>query len=173
MQTTCAFLAVVVTSCTLQVCDVNAQEKSQRSAALQHYIGTWQYEVRSQGNTVMSGEGTTSWVLAEQFVEQRLSLQGPDGGDPLQLKFLRGWDVKREQYRSWSFASSGDVTEWTGSWNAASRTMTWTAKHDQNTLTMTSEFNDQGDEEWTLISLDEFGHQQMAVRGTNRRVGES
>jgi len=162
-----ATLGIWVMAC---AASVPTLQQAPQLEPLGHYVGEWKFDGNLNGNPFLKGTAESKFILDGSFLQQHLDLRSPNGDDILKLMFLRTWDAKRQQYRSWSFAPGGDSLEWTGSWDADSRTMSWKAERDQDSYTLTSEFKTGGQEAWSLITLDEFGQQKFAATGTNVRT---
>lgn len=143
--------------------------------ALSHYVGRWDVTLfGADGGPSMKGESSAKWVLDGRFVEQNGVLKSNDG-NRIAIRTLYTYDAEKRVYRSWSFVSSGSVTESEATWDAKAKTMTSLTRPDPNgnKTKIIADFSAAGVETWRFLSLDRNGQQVSEFSGKNIRKDEN
>jgi hypothetical protein len=146
--------------------------------ALSNWVGRWEGELtvkptgENRGGT-SKGLSTGQWVLDGRFLRQDWTVVGSPTVPKITGSALMTYDPQRKTYRSWTFMSTGQVNEDTGSWDAKTRTMTWTNRSGDVTTVTTAAFSADGrTETWSILSKDRAGKIVGDIRGTNTRRTE-
>jgi hypothetical protein len=147
--------------------------------ALSHWAGQWSTKMTVKPNRDLpngaGGTGTAvgEWVHAGRFLRQTWSLDSTTGLPKMSGSTMMTYDPQRKAYRSWSFFSTGAVSEATGTWDANTRTMTWTARDGDLTTVTTAAFTADGrNETWSIVTKDRAGNVVGDTSGTNTRKKE-
>ncbi len=140
---------------------------------LNNYLGEWDVEVTSK-NALFAvgqcvGQASATWTLDGRFLQQTSSLAPANDSKLWKTTILMTYDEKRKTYRMWRFLSSGHVTEAIGSWDSKTRTMTSTYEDGDLTVTFTSQFSENGIEQWSLVMTDKKGSVFGRITGKNTR----
>jgi len=141
---------------------------------LRLYAGRWESEIsgKPQLRRVEVGE----WILNGSFLRQCWSTEGQEDATKASGITMMTFDSARKAYLSWSFLAVRSVVQKEGSWDAASRTMTWT---DQlaatgETVVTRSSFLDDTTHVWRVSEIDAKGKVVRAVEGRSvRRSSEA
>lgn len=142
---------------------------------LNHYVGNWDVTLfGADSGSSMKGESSAKWVLDGRFVEQNGVLKSNDG-NRLAIRTLYTYDSEKRVYRSWSFISSGSVTESEATWDSKTKTMTSLTRPDPNgnKTRIIADFSAAGVENWRFLSLDRNGQQVSEFSGKNVRKEEN
>lgn len=139
---------------------------------LQHYHGDWEVTIENSGGS--TGEVAARWILGGRYLEQSGVVRNP-GGPNMWITTLFTFDTSTRKYRVWTFASNGSTGQAEMSWDAASKTMTSTARPDANGIrsTNTADFSTPGKERWHFRYTDRNGKQVGEMKGENtlRKLG--
>ena len=147
---------------------------------LNHYVGRWTGELTTKpvgtvpGGT-SKGSSQSEWVHDGRFVRQTWTLDGGPTFPKMSGSTMMTYDPGRKTYRGWTFFSNGHTSESTGTWDARTRTMTWSARdaHTGLTTTTTATFTADGTtEQWTIVEKDRAGKVVGDTSGTNTRKKE-
>jgi hypothetical protein len=136
---------------------------------LSNYVGTWDCEVTSPNSPLTKVTHTAEWVLGGRFVEQHVSLTSADGRAKIESRNLMTYDSQLGKYRIWSFVSDGNVRETTGTWDAATRTMSTENRDNGIVSTTTARFVEDGHEQWEWAIKTEGGEPVFQMSGDSRR----
>ena len=145
-------------------------------APLNRWVGRW--ETRSTIKPPIDAPGPTSkgtatglWVMEGRFLKQDWVVDPGESSPKVSGTTLMTYDTAKKTYRSWMFVSSGDVAEYQGTWNDASKTMTWTSKPSPEMVTVVikASFREDSHESWTLVHKDPEGRVLFEMNGTNTR----
>ena len=98
--------------------------------ALQHYVGSWDIDMQSQGAAKTKVRGTAKWILGGRFVEQTSTLVNTAGDPSVEIKSLMTYDPDAKAYRMWTFVSTGYASEAKATWDAKAKTMTTVLRQD-------------------------------------------
>jgi hypothetical protein len=141
---------------------------------LDRFLGHWRcsFVRRVEGNPAEykgTIDFTNSRVLRGQFVQERTELSDNTSG-----MAMFTYDLQRKCYRSWWFGSTGGTSESTGTWDAASKTLTWSILTEPAiTCTVRHHFLGENKFEWELTSKDKTGKVFWHEAGTCVRIGET
>ena len=149
--------------------DETVSQRDGAGQALSHYVGTWDVVAGPPDTPFATGENTVEWVLGGQFVGGSGSVRTADGSNDFAIIALRGFDPHAGVYRTWSFFSTGMVSEAEATWDEAEKTMTEVTHYGDVTQTTTSRFTEDGVEEWTQVNKDGSGNVISALQGRNTR----
>ena len=117
---------------------------------LERFVGTWKVEQKrknADGPEIWGfGRATSKIVLGGRF----LAYTAITGKQESYSLFT--YDESKKKYRSWFFDSKGSHSEWLGTWDEATKTLTRTANLGRgNTGTATSKFLDDDSIEFSLV----------------------
>ena len=103
-------------------------QQSPESKVLARWLGTWECRavVRHAGaprETRVTEKKTSAWILGGEFVQEI----GRSDVPKREYRFLSHYDARAAAFRGWLFTSEGNVSEWTGTWDEKTTTMTWTS----------------------------------------------
>ena len=140
---------------------------------LTNYIGEWDVEVTSKDalSTVGQyvGQSSASWTLDGRFLRRTSSLAHANDSKPLKATSLMTYDEKKKSYRMWRFLSTGHVSEGIGTWDAKTRTMTLVFDEEGAAATFTSQFSENGIEQWSIVLTDEKENVISRITGKDTR----
>lgn len=94
---------------------------------LARYIGSWTIEF-DEDDAFSNGVTEVSWSLNKAYVEHDSAFEARFVASDLQVKQLTTFDSGEKRFKRWSFASNRRSFQSTGTWDAASNTMTWTSE---------------------------------------------
>jgi hypothetical protein len=106
-----------------------SQEQSPGAKVLGRWVGPWRLVgvLKPAGWTPQESRVVETkacrWVLGGAFLEESGRSEEPKR----EYRLLSCYDQKDRVYRSWHFTSEGGATEWTGTWDAKTASMTWTS----------------------------------------------
>ena len=137
---------------------------------LNRFVGTWTMQqtikTASGPEVTLTGVVTHKLVLGGRFLEST-SVSNPGEQHVLQMSL---WDDMRRLYRSWYFDSNGRTSEWQGTWDNDSKTLTQTAKLSQEiTGTGTFRFVDDDTMVFSLTGKHRDGNVSVEARSTFTR----
>lgn len=117
---------------------------------LERFVGTWKVEQKRKNADGLEiwgfGRATSKIVLGGRY----LAYTAITGKDEAYSLFT--YDESKKKYRSWFFDSKGSHSEWLGTWDEATKTLTRTANLGRgNTGTATSKFLDDDTVEFSLV----------------------
>ncbi len=167
----CVMLALVSSERTALAGDEVPTSKIPELKALDHYIGTWDVVITTQGFPFTKGQVTAKWVLDGRFIEQNGGLKSMDGSGGPKIKTLMTYDPAKKVYRSWTFLTDGATSESEGTWDAKARIMKSVSRKDEGGgySTTTADFSVAGFETWTIVSIDGSGKVVSEFSGKNTR----
>jgi hypothetical protein len=101
--------------------------KGKLTPELERYLGEWSSTtlVQSRGGPESKLNGADSVVKAYDGTFLMASVNA--GGGRGEVIELATFDTNKNTYRMWTYTGQGMEIEWTGKWDAASKTLTWTA----------------------------------------------
>ena len=145
-------------------------QQSPESKVLERFVGTWKMDQTmktANGREVKStGFITQRLVMGGRYAEAT-SVSNPGEQQVLQLFTF---DDKKRIYRSWFFNSNGQSSEWKGTWDNDSKTMTRTANLGRgNTGTATTRLVDDDTMEFALTGKHRDGRVFVEIRSTLTR----
>ena len=167
---------VVLTICLVIVCITTFAEgtkKMNRESALkvlEHYLGTWEIVIDTEGSPLTGGEYTAEWVLDGSFVEKTGYLSSGDDADEMETTTWMTVDEDAGVYRMWSFMSGGTASEAEATWDPETRTMTDIRRHDGMTFTTKTTFVGRDIQKWAMETMDGEGNVVHRLQGTNKRL---
>jgi hypothetical protein len=159
----------------LQAADTAKSSHEQR--VLDRFLGTWRsvYKVPKAELTSVERTGaadiTYRRILGGHFVQG----QGRHANKKIDLVICT-YDVQRKCYRGWWFTSWGRKSEWSGKWDEATKTFTWTyvASSDQRfTEIARHRFLNDNTFEWDFVIKDGRGKVLFRAEGKTTRVNDS
>ena len=148
-------------------------------AVLANYIGSWKTEMSirnpNQPDEVTEYQGTTEarWILSGRYVEQTTTLKHEDEPSSIiQVRNMLTYDPKQNVYRTSQYLSTSPealVSE--GTWDPQLKTMTLTAKDENNgnTIKTKADFSQPGLEHWVITVTNEQGEVGLTLEGKNVR----
>ncbi len=154
--------------------DVGPSKSVPELQALAHYVGSWDVTLLgADSNPTMKGEATAKWILDGRFVEQNSVMTGDDGAR-ISIRTLYTFDTSKRAYQSWTFISTGEISEADATWDPKARTMTsMTRPGPEGTRTkIVADFSKADTETWTFLFLDRNGQQVSEIHGKNVRRTE-
>ncbi|MDB5350332.1 MAG: Planctomycetes uncharacterized domain protein [Planctomycetota bacterium] len=145
-------------------------------AALSRLIGKWdsQFEAKriegvTEGET-RKGTAEAGWILGGRFLRQTWAVEGAGAEPGMSGSSIMTYDPAKKAYRSWHFVSTGSTSEGEGTYDKATRTITWTARDANGFRTRTrSSFAEDGSENWTITVTDTEGRIVTDMKGKNTR----
>ena len=140
---------------------------------LEIYTGTWDVRADIENAQTATGNFTATIILDGKFLQTIGSLNTSDNSNDFDLVSLMTFDENRNTYRTWSFFSTGLVSESTSDWDATSNMMTKKTRYGDITQTTESYFPKSGIERWIAISRDRNGNVVSELQGVNTRRNES
>lgn len=119
---------------------------------LERFVGTWkidQTRKTADGREVKAtGFATSKLALGGRYLEYT-AITNPGEQE---VYSLFTYDEAKKKYRSWFFDSKESHSEWSGTWDEATKTLTRTANLSRgNTGTATSKFPDDDTVEFSLV----------------------
>lgn len=146
--------------------DVPAEMK-----ALKRSVGTWKIEQTTKtadGQEVkVTGYTTTRFVLGGRYLEY---VTHTNPGEQESLGIFT-YDEAKKKYRSWFFTSRGQHSEWSGTWDEKTKTLTRTAKLQRgNTATATSKFVDDDTMDFSIVGRRPDGRIIFELKSTSTRL---
>ena len=136
---------------------------------LSNYVGKWDIVAGSKDDPFAKGTTTVKWILDGRFIQGTGTLKTVDGSNDFKVTMLMTYVSDKNVYRRWSFFSYGMTSESEGTWDAETQTMTLVTRYGDIVQTTTSNFAEDGVEEWTMVSTDEADRVVNEMRGTNSR----
>ena len=139
---------------------------------LEKRIGTWATETVVKpgpwNTTGHKGTGTetTEWILGGRFQQTR-NTNRPANPDNL---FLCTYDPQLKAFRAWNLDDQGFVSEMTGQWDEAAKTLNWVSE-DKNRFRGTASIRFVGPDniEWQLAVKDPDGKVMLEITGKLER----
>jgi hypothetical protein len=127
---------------------------------MNRWVGAWTGETSGEENVLipharhLRGDYTAEWVLDGAFVYGR---NGDDTGKTA-ATWMMNYDPVRKAYRLWYFDVNG-ASEWSGQWDEATNTMTWTSVAAQTGVSASDKtrFIDDDHQEWNMQIQDKDG----------------
>ncbi len=167
---------IVLPVCLMMVCltlFAEGNRNMNRESALEvleHYLGTWEIVIETEGSPLTGGEYTARWVLDGSFVEKTGYLSAGDDADEMETTTWMTFDPDAGVYRMWSFMSGGAASEAEASWDPDTRTMIDVRHHDGMTFTTTTQFVGPDIQKWSMETVDAKGQVLNRLEGTNKRL---
>jgi hypothetical protein len=156
---------------------VDPPKPSAELRVLEDMIGTWDEVMMNKPTewTPKAEKSTTvtkrTWALGGKFMRA-------DGAwQPAKTEFLHllGYDPDAKAYRSWYFDAAGAMPRGSqgGTWDAKSKTLTWTGADDAGNKTAgTHKVIDKDHHEWTLVVTNRDGKVLLDLSGKCTRRKE-
>ncbi len=140
---------------------------------LRKYVGKWEATFTVQdGENEMKADVVARWVLGKRYVQQTSTVAGKPGDEAFGIMTLMTYDSDAGSYRRWTFTSAGKASEETGTWDAETKTLTWTGEDPKNgnTTTVSATFKEKDEEHWSIVTETSAGKMVSLIAGVNRRV---
>lgn len=138
---------------------------------LYRLTGNWINEAvarTTEGATTEKREKGTSRISS--IMEGRFVLgRGFDADGRLANMHMLTYDVKRQEYRQWSFDAKGITIESSGKWDASAKTFTFTGEIEGITATTTFRFTNPDNFQWSVFFKDGQGKVVADVQGKSTR----
>ena len=139
---------------------------------LERFVGTWKVEQKRKNADGLEiwgfGRATSKIVLGGRY----LAYTAITGKDEAYSLFT--YDESKRKYRSWFFDSNGSQSEWSGTWDDATKTLTRTANLGRgNTGTATSKFLDDNTIEFSLVLKNRDGKVFVAMNSWFTRQADA
>lgn len=163
-------ICLMITCMTILAEGAKKMDRETALQVLEHYLGTWEIVVETEGSPLTGGEYTARWVLDGSFVEKTGYLSSGDDADQMETTTWMTVDEDAGVYRMWSFMSGGTASEAEATWDPDTRTMTDVRRHDGMTFTTKTEFVGRDIQKWTMETVDENGKVVNRLEGTNKRL---
>lgn len=166
LMAVCWSLAIILGLSPVNAEDTGPARDVPELQALQHYHGTW--DVAVTDNEFSTGESTARWILGGRFLEQAGVMHSRDGKE-IGVTTLFTFDTNKKTYRSWTFFSTGSVSQAEMTWDAKSKTMTSVTRPNADGVrsTVTADFSEAGKERWKFVFTDRDGKTAGEMRGVN------
>ena len=170
---TLSLRAVLVTAILLGVlADNRVTAQTTEDKVLDRTLGTWRaaYRIPKAELTPVEKQGSDEHVITRDLGGKFIVEQGKHS-DGMTTTMLSTYDVERKSYRAWWFSSPGNTAEYTGKWDAATKTLTWTtiAGYPSPT-TVTRRFVDDDTIDWEVVVKDGAGKVVFRMIGKDTRV---
>lgn len=165
------FLACAVTP-------IGAQSISGADTVLRKFEGNWLTHVTIRSTKLasreiqLSGMGMGQVTLGGQYVEYRAKTDPMPEQSPEEDLQINTWDPITKIYHHWLFDSEGNRFIRTGTWDEASKTLTWTANELGGTVLIHDRFIHRDRIEWDLVRLDSTGQVTMQIDAWMTRLPE-
>ena len=145
--------------------DVSAEMK-----VLEGFVGTWKIKQATKtgdGREIKAtGFTTTRFVLGGRYLEY---VTRTNPGEQESLGMFT-YDEARKEYRSWFFMSGGQHSEWSGTWDAKTKTLTRTATLQRgNKATATATFVNDDTIDFSVVGRRPDGQVIFEVNSTMTR----
>ena len=150
-------------------------------AVLNRLAGVWDYEASAKPSESFpkggraTGTDSSRWVLGGHFLQGRgiPQAQGDKSFAMPNAMWMTTYDLARQSYRMLLFDGGGEFSEWTGQWDEAGRTLTWTSDLPLGLKADSIwKFDDQNDYEYTLVVKDGAGKVYADIMGKlKRKIG--
>jgi len=135
---------------------------------LNHWSGIWTAQVEKP--KLRTGESHGEWIVDGRYLQVRWKLDADKDAPATSGSYLMTYDVKQKVYRQWHFNSDGFTGEATGAWDAATNTMTWTARNAPNrTNTVKDRFPSNDVRLWGMTITDPTGATLFEMSGKHQR----
>lgn len=135
---------------------------------LNHWVGVW--EAHLEKPKARAGESRGEWIVDGRYVQVRWKIEADADNPVTSGTYLMTYDAKQEAYRQWHFNSDGFTGEATGQWDAATKTMTWTARNSPNrTTTNKDRFPADGVRQFAMTITDQSGKAVFEMSGRHQR----
>jgi hypothetical protein len=142
---------------------------------LERFIGTWDVESVSKPAVWTPKEVREKGVEVRKLVLDGWFVEGKgssEDGKADAVLWMMTYDVARKEYRVWIFVTGGFSAEWSGQWDEATKTCSFTGDAGNGiTSKGIARFIDKDHEEFRLIATDSDGKVYQDVKNTmTRRV---
>jgi hypothetical protein len=119
----------------------------------------------------VTGTATGEWIHGGRFLRQTWAIERGTGLPPMSGSTIMTYDPRQRAYRSWSFFSTGFTIESRGTWDAKSRTMSWTGQDAESgrSMVIRATFAPDGTETWGIVEKDKGGKVVSESSGRNTR----
>ena len=147
------------------IADVPAEMK-----VLEGFVGTWKIEQvtkTSNGQEIKAtGFTTTRFILGGRYLEY---VTRTNPGEQESLGMFT-YDEARKEYRSWFYTSGGQHSEWSGTWDSKTKTLTRTATLQRgNKATATATFVNDDTIDFSVVGRRTDGQIIFEVKSTMTR----
>ena len=144
---------------------------------LSQYAGNWDGEMTVKPNpnqpkgAQTTGPAVGEWIHDGRFLRQTWSSKASGAFPAMNGSTIMTYDPHKKTYRSWSFNSGGQMGESQGTWDAKTRTLTWTMRDDGGggASVTKATFPEIGIESWSIIVKDRDGQVVADLSGKNTR----
>jgi hypothetical protein len=137
---------------------------SEELQVLAYAVGNWQIVTEDDPESKATSTGV--WVLGGQFLQISWSRQSKDAISESGIQMLT-YDPVEKVYSNIAFSHTGYTARSTGIWNPQTKTMVWTARHDDGTYTITrNTFVDARKPTWSIVTIDQSGKLVQESSGT-------
>jgi hypothetical protein len=167
----CSIFVCLASSGSVSAAEGGPSDKVPELKLLDHYAGSWDFEMTSKDQPFMKGRVTGTWILDGRFLQQSSEALDKDGAVVFKYMSLMTYDPVKKVYRSWIFLSDGFTGESEGTWDAKGRVMTSVGRKDENGVssTTTADFSEAGVEKWKIVFTDATGKVVSEMSGKNTR----
>lgn len=145
---------------------------SPEQKVLDKWLGRWRttYKTPKAEWTPEEKAGTAD-VTNVRVIGGRFLQEAAEHSDKTSATSLYTYDAEKKRYRGWWFSSAGQTAEWTGTWDAATKTMTWTSAG-EFPATARHRFVDDDNTEWDVTVKDAAGKIMFRMEGKGVRAKE-
>lgn len=161
-------VASIAVACSLAAAEPGPLKDIPELLPLNHWSGTWTAQVEKP--KPRTGESHGEWIVDGRYLQVRWKLDADKDTPATTGTYLMTYDVKQKVYRQWHFNSDGFTGEATGEWDAATNTMTWTARNAPNrTTTNRDRFPTDDVRQWAMTITDQTGKAVFEMSGKHQR----
>lgn len=144
---------------------------------LERFVGTWDAESVSKPAVWTPKEVREKYVEVREmildgwFVESKA--RAADGKTDSGI-WMMTYDLARREYREWLFLTGGFSIQWSGQWDEATKTFSFTGDAGNGiTSKLTVQFMDKDHIEFRIVAKDNDGKVYQDIKGKlTRRVGK-
>lgn len=163
-----ATIASMVVACSLAAAEPEPLKDIPELLPLNNWSGTWTAQLEKP--KPRTGESHGEWIVDGRYLQVRWKLDADQDNPATSGTYLMTYDVKQKAYRQWHFNSDGFTGEATGEWDAATNTMTWTARNAPNrTTTNKDRFPTPDVRQWAMTITDQAGKAVFEMNGKHQR----
>jgi hypothetical protein len=145
---------------------------------LERFVGTWDAQSISKPAVWTPEEVREEFVEVRELVLDGWFLEGKAraaDGKAGHFSWMMTYDVARKEYRTWLFVTGGFSIQWSGQWDEATKTFSFTGDAGNGvTYKGTTHFIDKDHYEFRLKATDGDGKVYQDLKNTlTRRVGKA
>jgi Protein of unknown function (DUF1579) len=171
--------AVLVLGLSVSPCLAQADEGPAKNipelAPLNRYAGSWDTNMTTNEGAIRElkrvGGVNGVWIHGGRFLAQTWSTEGQAGQVKVSGSSIYTYDPAKKTYKVWQFASNGHTADGEGTWDAKTKTLTWSVRETDPGITsvIKAHFLDDNTEDWTITTKDADGKVLSESSGKNTR----